>query len=279
MYRILICLLLILSCDTGKLDVITDLPSSLKEVSGTEIAFNSDLIWMLNDGNNSPKLFGLNQKGKIIKELDIQAKNNDWEDLTSDNNGNLYIGDFGNNYSKRKNLAILKVNANDLKSDSLVAIERISFRYPNQVKFPPKKKQLYFDSEAFFYFNDSLYIFTKSRVKGNYGKTNLYKIPAKRGNYIAEFINSFNTCSDLDCWITSADISNDGRRIILLTSKSVWLFSDFKDDNFFEGTSIEFPFEHSSQKEGVCFKDNNTLYITDEKSHGAGGYLYELTIN
>jgi len=279
MSRLLILLLFVMSCDTGKLTVITDLPSDLNEVSGTETIPNSGLIWMLNDGNNTPKLFGVNRKGKILKELDIKAKNNDWEDLTSDQNGNLYIGDFGNNYSKRKNLAILKIDAKDLESDSIVSIERISFRYPNQVKFPPKKKQLHFDSEAFFHFNDSLYLFTKSRVKHDYGKTNLYKIPAKQGNHIAEYIDSFNSCPEVDCWITSADISNDGKRIILLTSQSVWLFSDYKNNNFFNGTSVEFSFEHSSQKEGLCFKDDNTLYITDEKAHGAGGNLYEFDLN
>ena len=37
-------------------------------------------------------------------------------------------------------------------------------------------------------------------------------------------------------------------------------------------------FNHTSQKEGVCFKDENTLYITDEKARGEGGNLYELKI-
>ena len=37
-------------------------------------------------------------------------------------------------------------------------------------------------------------------------------------------------------------------------------------------------FNHDSQKEGVCFKNDSTLYITDEKSHGKGGNLYELKI-
>ena len=221
----------------------------------------------------------MSKQGEIIRELAINAKNHDWEDLTSDKNGNLYIGDFGNNYSKRKNLAILIVNAKDLKSDSLVSIERISFSYPDQIKFPPKRKQLYFDSEAFIHYNDSLYIFTKSRVRNDFGKTNLYKIPAKRGNHIAKLIGTFNSCPDIDCWITSADISTDGKQVVLLTSRSVWLLSDFKTDNFFSGTSKELPFDYSSQKEGACFKDKNTLYITDEKTHGTGGNLYEFKLN
>ncbi len=272
-------LLIVSSCDTGNLDVIADLSSDLHEVSGTETVVGSDLVWMLNDGGNAPILYGMSGQGKIVRELNINAKNTDWEDLTSDKNGNLYIGDFGNNLSKRKNLSILKVNAKNLKSDSLVSVARISFRYPDQLQFPPPRKQLYFDSEAFFHYNDSLYIFTKSRVKNDYGKTNLYKIPAEQGNYEAEFIGSLSTCPDIGCWITSADISEDARQVVLLTSKSVWIFTHFKSDDFFSGISREIPLDHSSQKEGICFKDSTSLYITDEKSHGSGGNLYEFSLN
>ncbi|MBU2939122.1 hypothetical protein KO494_06170 [Lacinutrix sp. C3R15] len=258
---------------------ITNLPADLNEVSGTEIATNSNLIWMVNDSGNKPKLFGLDAKGKIKQELKINAKNHDWEDLTSDDQGNLYIGDFGNNASKRKNLAILKVQASSLTNDTTVMVERILFSYPDQKKFPPKKKQLYFDCEAFFYFNNNLYLFTKSRVKGDYGKTNVYKIPAEAGTHEAQLVGSFNGCTDSKCWITSADISPDKKTMVLLSQKSILLFSNFKGDAFFNGTIKEFPFEHISQKESICFKDETTLYITDEKAHNTGGNLYEFHLN
>ena len=266
------------SCDTGNLTIITDVPKALNEVSGTETLPNSDLIWMLNDGGNSAKIYGLNEKGKIKKALKINGKNNDWEDLASDEEGNLYIGDFGNNLNKRKNLAVLKVNSHALNGSAKVNVERISFRYPNQNKFPPKKKSKYFDCEAFFHYNDSLYLFTKSRVKNDFGKTYLYKIPAKQGRHVAELISSFSSCNDLLCWATSADISADGKQVALLTQKSVLVFSNFSSDDFFKGTVKSYDFNFESQKEGVCFKDNKTLYITDEKAHGHGGNLYELKL-
>ncbi len=270
--------LISLSCDTGNLEVLADLPTTLNEVSGTEIIANSNLIWTLNDSGNASKLYGINEKGIIKKELKIKAKNNDWEDLASDKEGNIYIGDFGNNLSKRKNLAILIVSKDSLNNEGKINIERISFHYPNQKKFPPKKKQLYFDCEAFFHFNDSLYLFTKSRVKNDFGKTNLYKIPAIQGNHEAQFISSFNSCKDMKCWITSADISSDGKQIALLTPKAVWIFYQFENDSFFSGKNIQFDFDYISQKEGVCFKDSTTLLITDEKAHGQGGNLYEFKL-
>ncbi|SFC80661.1 hypothetical protein SAMN04489722_103477 [Algibacter lectus] len=267
-------------CQNKNIKFLGELSKSLDEVSGAETTVNSDYIWMLNDGGNSPKLYGVSAKGNIKEEIKIDAKNHDWEDLTSDEEGNLYIGDFGNNDSKRKNLAILKVKKTALNDKGKVDIDRISFSYPNQEKFPPKNKNLYFDCEAFFYHNNNFYLFTKSRVKNDFGKTSLYKVSAKKGKHVAELLGTFNTCSDMDCWITSADISNDGKSIVLLSPKSVWVFTDFKGDDFFNGTSKEIPLDgRVSQKESICFKDNNTLYITDEKAHGSDGNLYEFSLN
>ena len=52
----------------------------------------------------------------------------------------------------------------------------------------------------------------------------------------------------------------------------------FASDDFLNGTATELPFNHESQKESICFKNDSTLYITDEKSHGGGGNLYEFDL-
>lgn len=278
--RSIICFLVLLnvSCDYGNLKVLTDLSSSLDEVSGIETVANSENIWMINDSGNSAKIYGVNSSGKIKSELKIKAKNHDWEDLTSDKEGNIYIGDFGNNLNIRKNLAILKVSKDSLENTNKINIERISFKFPDQKKFPPKKKNMRFDCEAFFFYNNFLYLFTKSRIKNGFGLTNLYKVPAQRGNHVAEFIASFKTCNELPCWITAADISDDGKQIALLTLNSVWIFKDFTNDNFFSGSHKKHDFQFESQKESVCFVNNSTLLIADEKAHGKGGNLYKFNI-
>ena len=276
---ILILLIILVNCSNyGQLDIVTRLPNVLSEVSGVQTIQNSDLIWMINDGGNPHRLYGVSRKGKIKKEFIINAKNEDWEDLTSDDEGNLYIGDFGNNDSKRKDLTILKIKHADLQKDEEIDVERIRFYFPEQKKFPPKKKQRYFDTESFIFFNGYLYLFTRSRVSDNYGKTSLYKIPAKEGNHAAQYISSFTFCNLLTCSITSAAISNDQKRIVLLSSDTVLLFTDFKGDDFFSGKVTQLPLDHLSQKEGVCFKNKNTLYITDEKAYGTGGKLYEFKL-
>ena len=179
----LICCLLILgSCEKfGELKIKTKLPQLLEEVSGIQYSKGEDAFWMINDSGNAPSLYLVSEEGSILRELKINSKNTDWEDITQDKEGNIYIGNFGNNANKRKDLVILKVYASDLKSNSKINVENIEFYYPEQKQFPAKEK--YFDTEGFFEWNDFLYIFTKSRVRNKIGKTFLYRIPNKVGNH------------------------------------------------------------------------------------------------
>ena len=276
---VFISFLLIISCQNfGQLKVLADLPNSLEEVSGIQKIKGSNLLWMLNDSGNKPIIYGVDTKGKIIREVIVKAKNNDWEDITSDEKGNLYIADFGNNNNKRRNLRILKIKHQDILNNDKVEVEKIKFSYPDQKKFPPKKKKRFFDAESLLYQNGFLYIFTKSRIAKYYGETTLYKIPATKGNHIAKRISTFDTCSDFHCWVTAAAISLDGKKLALLNHQSVFIFTNFNDDNFLLGEVKEFPFGHVSQKESITFKDDNTLYITDEKAHLKGGKLYEFSL-
>lgn len=279
--------LLFTSCENfGQLQVKTKLPKILEEVSGIQYDAKEDAFWMLNDSGNSSSVFLVTEQGKILRELKIDAKNNDWEDMTMDAEGNLYIGDFGNNANKRKDLRILKVKKEDLNSKKKVQVEKIYFSFPEQKKFPPKKK--YYDVEGFFEWKGSFYVFTKSRVKKKIGRTFLYRVPniqdykpaKKYGVFPAERISDFTTCGEKYCWITGADITKDGKKVVLLNHKSTWVFSNFTGDDFFSGNAKEYPFNHSSQKESITFKNDSTIYVADEdesgRNRGRNLYLFEL---
>ncbi len=275
-------LLVILSCksqtDSG-LTMISDLPLTLKEASGIEKTQDSDILWMVNDGGNKPILYGVNKKGDIIKQIKVKAKNRDWEDLTTDEKGNLYIGNFGNNDNDSQNLSILKIAKKDLDSKEKIKPKIISFSYPDQKKFPPKKNKRHFDCEAFIAYNDSLYLFTKSRSPKDHGKTNLYSLPTKKGNYKANYLSSLTTCKDKGCWVTSADINESKNKLVILTEKGVLVFSKFKNTFFFKSEIKQYKFNSTTQKESICFKNDSTLYITDEYQGISGGNLYELKID
>lgn len=258
-----------------KISTLFQFPKKLKEVSG--ITYSDELIWTVQDSGNTNEIFGLDLKGNIIKQITVDnAKNIDWEELTSDKNGNIYIGDFGNNDNDRQDLGIYKLDSTDFSKIS----QKINFYYPEQTDFPPNKKELLYDCEAFFFFKNSFYLFTKNRSKGFDGTTLIYKVPATAGNHEAQLIGKFQTCSTYNsCVITAAAISPDEKKVVILSHEKIWLFEDFKDDDFVSGTISELNLNHFSQKEAISFKDNETLFIADEKTKKIGGMLYTTSIN
>lgn len=259
----------------GQLTLVSNLSKSLNEVSGNEVIRDSEFIWMINDSGNKPELFGVNEQGVIKRVLRVAAKNHDWEDLTSDKKGNLYIGDFGNNHLKRKKLHILKIDNQELLTKKEVAVSKISFEYPKEIL----GKKHAFDAEAFFLYQNNFYIFTKSREKKHLGKTLLFKVPNSIGKHTAVFVSEFTFENSIAARITSADISEDGKTVVLLSHKEVFLITNFKEDQFFNGQIKQISLAHISQKEGVCFRDGETLLITDEYSKDSKGNLYEFNVD
>ena len=257
----------------GRLSLLADLSQSLNEVSGNEKIGNSAFIWMINDSGNKPEIFGVNERGVIKRVVKVNAKNHDWEDITSDEQGNLFIGDFGNNQLKRKTQHILKINNEDLLTKNEVSASKTSFVYPKEIL---GRKQA-FDAEAFFLYQNNFYIFSKSREKKYLGKTLLFKVPNSVGKHKAVFVSQFAFENSADTRITAADISEDGKTVALLNHKEVFLITNFQQDQFFKGQMQSISLAHVSQKEGICFKDTTTLLITDEYSKDSKGNLYSLS--
>jgi hypothetical protein len=264
-YLLLFTILISTSCHTGKLTVVADSPSSLKEISAIEKTVTSDLLWVIEDAGNKNNLYGLNAKGDIIKDISIDnIQNIDWEDLTSDDSGNIYIGDFGNNNKERKNFAIYKVSDPE-NTNTKATAGVISFKLPKKMKSE--------DFESFFLYNDNFYIFSKDDKE-----TKLFKVPNIIGNHEASYISEVKL-KGKNTKVTSADISEDGKTVALLNHDKLWKLTDYTSDDFLNGTIEAIEFDHDSQKEGINFIDSNTVLITDEKTKHKGGNLYEFKLN
>lgn len=267
---------LLMSCATADKALVKEIGTlSLKEVSGIEYIKGS--LWVLQDSGDTNTIYNIGMDGHTEKEVTVaNATNIDWEEMTADKQGNLYIGDFGNNNNVRKDLTIYKLTAG--KFD--VASAKITFYYPEQKEFPPKKTEWLFDAESFFEHNGNFYIFTKNRSKGFDGTVSVYKVPNKEGNHAAQLMGTLQTCKNhRKCALTSADISPDGTKAVLLSGAKIWVITNFGADNFVGGDIKEVDLGHYSQKEAICFKDANTLLIADEKSGGEGKKLYEVKLS
>lgn len=262
--NLILILLIVSSCGTGKLKVLADLPMSLKEASAAETIPGVPLLWTIQDRGNDPVVYGLNKDVSIEKHLTVtNAENQDWEDLTSDEQGNLYIGDFGNNHKNRDEYTIYKLKQPE-KSSSSIEAERIRFQLPEEHKSE--------DFEAFFLWKGYFYIFSKNHKKGI-----VVKVANTLGFQSAEIISTFDL-EGKNKRITSADISDDGKKVALLAHDKLYLITDFSEDDFFSGNIKILNFEHDSQKEGIVFSKANEVVITDERSSGSGGHIYQFKL-
>jgi hypothetical protein len=266
--------------NTAKLVTKFELPKKLKEISGLTMAENQKTIWCIEDSGNENEISLIDSLGNITKSIVIEnAENIDWEDITKDKDGNLYIGDFGNNDNDRQDLSIHKINKNDLSKTTVATIQKTTFSYNEQKDFPAKKNNKLFDVESFFEFDNYFYLITKNRNKKFDGRTLVYKIANANGTQTADLIRKINTGTSFENGaITSAAISDDQTKVVLLTHSKIILFEDFGMKPFFEGTRSDIELNHISQKESICFKNNNTVLVADEQDKKTGGVVYEIKL-
>jgi len=224
------------------------LPAVLNEVSGLWIK-GVDSLWWHNDGGHTPTLYCTDRNGNLLDTIAFKSiRNIDWEDLTADDRGHIYIGDFGNNLNRRKNLKI--------------------YIYQRATG----------NLEAFFYHQDSLHLFSKNKAKyGNY-QTRHYVLPAKPGVYSIAAIDSLLIKRKI---ITGACISPDGKTVAMTAynygrflgifpwvKNKVFLFSNFKNNRFLRGRMRKRKapgFIFPKQYEALDFLDNKTLYLATER--------------
>jgi len=279
---------LLLSCNpkaqeapkTDDLKVEFSLPKKLKEVSGITLSEDNNTIWAIEDQGNKNVIYGVDRKGNLTSDVLVEnAENHDWEDITKDAAGNIYIGDFGNNENDRQNLSILKVDLKDASQKSTKVTQTTTFHYEGQTEFPPKKSNWLYDCEAFVEMNGNFYLFTKNRSKGFDGTFLVFQVPNKAGNFEAKLIGKLKLDGGYsDAAITSATINSTKDKIVLLNHKNIQILTGFSADDFSKTKIEKVSLNHNSQKEAVVFIDDKTLLIADEKDGKEGGNVYQFSL-
>lgn len=266
----------VVNAQTVFLTELCEMPNETLESSGFEVG-PEGCFWTHNDSGNPSTLYCVDTTGTIVRTVDVVGDaNTDWEELAKDDDGNIYIGNFGNNSLSRTNLRIVKIPSIDTCTTTAYVTDTILFSYPDQQNYPPVGNYGNFDMEAMFWHQDSLHLFSKDRSNPSTGYTKYYRLPAVGGNYTALLVDSFYAGHTSFVFaVTAADIYENGDQAVLLSADRVWLFRNFNGTNYFGGDVSELQLGSFSQKEGVCFK-NGFIYITDEESFGLGGKMYRL---
>jgi hypothetical protein len=249
--------------------------SMLNEASGlVKSRLWPNVFWTHNDSGDEARIFPINRDGELLKPgwmknyVGIQipdAVNVDWEAITTDDSGNLIIADFGNNSNTRRDLALYLVKEPyPWETVTTRVYRRIIFYYPEQKEFPAAEKN--YDAEAIFWWDGFVYFLTKHRSDSS---TRLYRInPSdEQVEVAAELMEQF----DIRGRVTAADINTTGKKLVILTETSIWLFKKTSvSEKFFKGTIYWLPID-IPQAEAVSF-DGSTILILNEY-----GELFKIT--
>ena len=254
-----------------------ELPKEVNETSG--LFMHNGRLWTHNDSGGKPILYALDTTTfEVVQKITMSnAKNKDWEDVCSDGK-TVFVGDFGNNKGKRKNLRIFTFQLSDIpeEGDSSITVDSITFRFGDQTSFDYNKHEHDFDCEAIFATEDYLYLFSKGWATGT---TRLYRLPKTPGNYVAEVVNSF----DSQGLITGADYDRENRILVIVGYvKTIWkpfmyIIFDFEDDGVkLSNRRMEMPQWTGAQTEGICFFDEGRCYVTAETSPTLTARVFEV---
>lgn len=232
------------------------------------------VYWTHNDSGNPPEIFAVRIDGSIVKPEGtatetytgirvVGAENIDWEDIAMDEDGNLYLGDFGNNLNMRRDLGVYVLEEpNPFEETETRARLRILFEYPDQNQYPPPLWERNFDAEAMFFDGGHLYILTKHR--GN-TKTRLYRFETLAPGRVnrLELLGEFDTREK----VTAADISPDGNRLVVLTYEAIWMFERpaAESGSWLDGRVWWLPVKNCGTCEGVCFSDDAILISSESR--------------
>lgn len=245
---------------------------------------NPGLFWTHNDSGDGPFLYAFDRKGGKRGTWRVTgARALDWEDIAAGpgtggaGQPSLYIGDIGDNGKKREEIIVYRVTepvvtASDAGTDrneprQTEPAEAIRLRYPDGQH----------DAEALAVHPSTgdLYVITKTRGTTPAG---VYKLAAP---FSSSTINTLERVSQLSTpglypgMITGADISPDGRKIILcdyfnayelgLPASSGGKFEDiWKQSISIVGLGAR------PQGEAVCYRlDGQAILATSEGSPAA----------
>ena len=247
-------------------------PTLLTECSGLvhSLRYNG-VFWAHGDGGSGASIVPVTASGKLARgwtgAVRVEGcKNNDWEDIALDDQGNLIIADLGNNNGRRKQLMLHFVSEPKPGAVSVRPTRTLRVHYEDQKGDSPD-----YDCEAVFSAGGRIYFLTKHRSDK---RTRLYRLAGEsttRSNPL-RLVGSF----DVGGMVTAADASPDGKLVAVLTYTTLWVFSYDRASGsiFTKSESVRRTPIFAWQAEAVAWEGNDALVIANEN-----GQLFRVALS
>jgi hypothetical protein len=242
---------------------------------------NPGIFWTHNDSGDGPFLYAFDRAGGKRGTWHVAgAKAFDWEDIAA-GPGNqpgrayLYVGDIGDNDKDRDGIVVYRVaepavteaeaDTNRLEPAETEAAEAIHLRYPDGAHDA--------ESLAVHPTTGDLYVITKT--KGASAAAAVYKLAAPfslTGVNTLVKVSAIRTPGLLPGMITGADISPDGRKIVLCDYFNAYELSlpeaaGGKFDDIWKQPVAIVRLGQRPQGEAICYRlDGRAILATSEDS-------------
>ena len=268
---------------TAKLDVP---PKALTPIAKIDVSFikepvgiikskqQDDLFWVISSGaDRSARLYPVHKDGSPFSPPDVSnfqgvlvqgATNQDWQDISFDDQGNIVIADTGDKSNQRATRLLYIVNEPNMKGLPTKILNKIILSLPDRPKDKTPALDNY-DIEATFNVRGKNYFLSKNKSDST---TKLYRLDEPSFIDINELkiIDAF----DIDGLVSAATTSDDGNTLVVLTYNGIWKFDSHDGDQYFDGDISYLPI-YAGKSQGICFTDSNTLMIINDE-----GTLFEV---
>lgn len=235
---------------------------AITESSGLAASRNHPgVFWTHNDSGNGPFVFAITREGKFLAEYPVAGvRNKDWEAIATDDQGDLFIADIGNNDLKRDRVIVYRVDEpNPAAAGRNGKGPALRVKQVWRLKYPSKP----FDAEAFFVHQRKGYLISKLLTGKNAG---VYRFDLASAGADAATLE--HVCDlPIRSPVTDASISADGNHLAVITITGPNVFQidgDVANAARAQPAYVNYFDPGDMNMEGVCFVDDGLLASTEQ---------------
>jgi hypothetical protein len=247
--------------ETGKLASAEEI-----EISGVVASLAHDgVFYVHNDSGDSARFFAIDVKGAPLATFTVTGAGAvDWEDIARGpcpGGTCLFLGDIGDNNSKRTGYAVYRVAEPGAIADATLAADTLAFTYPDG---PHNAETLLADPVT-----GGLFVVTKT-----IGTSSVYAfpLPLTPGKSVVLTKAGDLSLPIMPALITGGDVHPGGRGVLIRTYSDVWLFPQAPGVSVVAallGTPCPEPAPNDSQGEAIGWLASGAGYVTTSEGLNA----------